>query len=143
MRFVNRVRGSGTRVWLDQRLKSLGVEAARIPGYEREVLTHTEVAAHILTGGADAGIAIRAVAERAGLGFVPLFTERFDLVFRADAEDERVARVLDSIRTARFRRRWPRSRDTTRSTAATRSRSPSRYQRGRSPALGSAASAAR
>ncbi len=104
VRFVNRVRGSGTRVWLDQQLHARSIDPGAIVGYEHEVLTHTEVAREIATGRADAGIAVRAVAEREDLGFVPLFTERFDLVFRADDEDGKVGHALDGIGTARFRK---------------------------------------
>ncbi len=86
-RFVNRGRGSGTRLWLDQALRRLGISADRIVGYDDEVATHTEVAARVAEGEADCGLGIKAAAAARGLGFVSLFHERFDLVMRAQRWD--------------------------------------------------------
>jgi len=103
--FANRIKGSGTRVWLDNRLRAAGIVAQDVAGYEVELATHTAVAEHIAAGEADAGIAVRAAAEKLGLGFVPLFRERFDLVVLADAlEDERIERAFDSLSTTAFRK---------------------------------------
>jgi molybdate-binding protein len=44
------------------------------------VLSHLEVAWRVKSGLADAGIGVRAVASIAGLDFVPLQRERYDLV---------------------------------------------------------------
>jgi len=79
LRFVNRQKGSGTRVLLDYHLARQGVDPAAIPGYEREELTHMAVAAAVLSGAADAGLGIRAAAAALNLDFVPLFQERYDL----------------------------------------------------------------
>jgi len=105
VRFANRIKGSGTRVWLDNRLRAAGITAEDVTGYDIELATHSAIAEHIAAGEADAGIAVRAVAEKLGLGFVPLFRERFDLVVLADAlSDERVERALESLATPAFRR---------------------------------------
>lgn len=78
--FINRQRGSGTRVLLDHRLKELGIEPALIKGYEREEYTHLGVAAAVASGAADAGLGVMAAARALRLGFVPLLKERYDLV---------------------------------------------------------------
>jgi putative molybdopterin biosynthesis protein len=78
--FVNRQEGSGTRVLLDFRLKENGIDAAAILGYDRAAHTHMEVALEIFSGTADAGIGICAAARMLGLDFMPLATERFDLI---------------------------------------------------------------
>ena len=83
-RFANRNAGSGTRVWLDRRLDGDGLARKRLSGYSDELFTHREVAAAVAEGRADAGLAVRAAAEAEGLGFVPLFEERFDLVIPAE-----------------------------------------------------------
>ncbi len=44
VRFVNRNPGSGTRVWLDARLRELGIPRERVKGYDIELRTHGEVA---------------------------------------------------------------------------------------------------
>jgi len=83
--FVNRQEGSGTRVLLDCRLKELGIDAARIPGYAKSALTHMDVALEVFSGAADVGIGILAAARMLDLDFVPLATERFDLVIPTES----------------------------------------------------------
>ena len=78
--FINRERGSGTRLWLDNQLRNMGVESIRIRGYTREVSTHSQVADAVLQGEADFGLGVLAAARKSGLDFIPLFEERFDLV---------------------------------------------------------------
>jgi len=105
VRFVNRIKGSGARVWLDNRLRASGIVATDVSGYDLELATHTAVAEQIAAGAADAGVAVRAVAEALGLGFVPLFRERFDIVALADnLADDRLERALDSLTTPPVRR---------------------------------------
>jgi putative molybdopterin biosynthesis protein len=81
LRLINRNPGSGTRIWLDQQLKQLGIQPESIAGYTHEVRTHTAAAEIIAKGGADLGIGLRAAASQYELDFIPLFEERFDLVF--------------------------------------------------------------
>ena len=78
--FVNRQEGSGTRVLLDYRLKELEIDPAEIPGYTKIALTHMDVALEVFSGSADVGIGILAAARMLDLDFIPLATERFDLV---------------------------------------------------------------
>src|SRR5271168_42646 len=59
LRIVNREDGSGARSVLDETLDDLGVQPARIAGYEYEVGGHLEVAAAIAAGFADVGVTIR------------------------------------------------------------------------------------
>ncbi|MFQ6043143.1 MAG: molybdopterin biosynthesis protein, partial [Candidatus Poribacteria bacterium] len=53
--YINRQRGSGTRILLDYQLKQLGIEPDDIIGYERELYTHLAVGAAVASGAADAG----------------------------------------------------------------------------------------
>jgi molybdate-binding protein len=99
---VNRNPGSGTRLWLDQQLAALGIPVSSIRGYTTSVRTHTECARIIQGGAADAALGLRAAAERYGLGFLPLFQERYDLIFTADTE-ESLLPLLDALQTADFR----------------------------------------
>lgn len=96
---INRQRGAGTRVLLDHLLDTEGIDARRILGYEREVTTHTMVAAAVVGGAADTGLGIRAAAQALHLDFVPLTRERYDLVIPTEHWDHPgVAFLLDSIR---------------------------------------------
>ncbi|MDO8847320.1 MAG: substrate-binding domain-containing protein [Coriobacteriia bacterium] len=104
-RLANRNAGSGTRVWLDGRLRREGIAAEAIAGYDTSFGTHTAVAAAIAAGEADAGIGLRASAERFGLHFRPLFMERYDLVIRRDRLDEESVNVLlESLSSRRLKR---------------------------------------
>lgn len=77
-RFVNRQRGSGTRLFLDYSLKKLNLSTKLINGYEREEFTHIAVAAVIAAGDADCGIGVYSAAEMMGLDFIPLGNEEYD-----------------------------------------------------------------
>lgn len=79
LRFVNRQSGSGTRVWLDSRLKQVSVRTDSIQGYADEKITHSAVAQAVAEDLADAGIGLEAAALSFGLEFVFLTHERYDL----------------------------------------------------------------
>lgn len=80
LRFANRQPGSGTRVWLDAQLATLGIDAAAIAGYGRSYATHTAVAQAIASGQADAGLGVETAALAFGLHYRHLTRERYDLV---------------------------------------------------------------
>lgn len=80
VRFINRQKGSGTRVLLDYHLKRLKISSSDIHGYEIEVYTHFEVGLSILSKEADVGIATIAVPKLLGLPFIPITQERFDMI---------------------------------------------------------------
>ena len=81
-RFVNRQKGSGTRLWFDRLLAEAGLRPNAILGYEVEEFTHQAVAAVVASGAADAGFGLRAVAERFGLVFVSVGWETYYLAGR-------------------------------------------------------------
>ena len=100
VRFVNRQQGAGTRLLLDHALDELGMDAAQIRGYEREESSHAAVAAAIIGGEADCGLGIQAAAQTHDLAFVPLFSERYDLVIPVEHyESELLAPLLDLLRS--------------------------------------------
>jgi len=101
--FVNRQRGSGTRLWLDRRLHDLGLPTDQIRGYEREVRTHTACASLVALGKADAALGLHAAANQQGLDFLPLFQERYDLIVPQE-QSAGVLPLLDALATGAFRR---------------------------------------
>jgi putative molybdopterin biosynthesis protein len=80
IRIVNRQRGSGTRHLLDFALKRAAIDPENVQGYNRQEYTHLAVAAAVASGTADAGLGIRAAANALSCDFIPLASERFDLV---------------------------------------------------------------
>ncbi len=105
-RIVNREKGSGARQLLDRRLAEAGISARAIAGYETVLRQHSEVARRVVDGAADAAVAPLAVARLLGLDFVPLETERYDLVIPKELVDEHpgVRRLLDALSTRAVRR---------------------------------------
>ncbi|HOB17106.1 MAG TPA: molybdopterin biosynthesis protein [Candidatus Methanoculleus thermohydrogenotrophicum] len=103
-RFINRQRGSGTRMLLDHCLTKRGIDPASIPGYEREVTTHLAVALAVRTGEADAGMGVYSAAKALGLSFVPVATERYELVMhRAILDDPRIAALVGIVSSEAFK----------------------------------------
>lgn len=84
LRFVNRQRGSGTRLVLEQLLSRAGIAVDRISNYSRQEFTHVAVAKAVADGSADLGFGIRAAAAQLELGFIPLVSERYLLACRSD-----------------------------------------------------------
>lgn len=102
--FVNRQAGSGTRILLDWQLVKLGLDPATINGYEREEYTHMAVAVAVLSGSADVGMGIRAAAQALDLDFIPVTTERYDLVIPAVHYDNSLVQsLLQVIATREFK----------------------------------------
>lgn len=106
LRIINRQKGSGTRLYLDQQLARLSIEPRQINGYQDAVATHLEVGLKVLRGEADAGVATRAAARLIGLDFVPLTRERFDVVIVQERFFSRGVQALIEIVSSReFRTR--------------------------------------
>jgi molybdate-binding protein/DNA-binding transcriptional regulator YhcF (GntR family) len=94
LRFVNRQSGSGTRVWLDARLRKMGISPQQIQGYMDEKMTHSDISRTIAEGQADIGLGLEASAQTFGLGFIPLTHERYDLVIPAPSMEIPAIRAL-------------------------------------------------
>jgi putative molybdopterin biosynthesis protein len=94
VRIINRQRGAGTRVLLDYHLKLRGLAADSIRGYDEEEYTHLGVAAAIASGRADTGLGIAAAAIALDLDFIPLFSERYDLIIPREYIDDDLLRPL-------------------------------------------------
>ncbi len=93
IRFVNRNRGSGTRVLIDLMLQNVAEELGigfsdlvkRINGYTYEVSSHTGVAAAIAQGRADMGLCIEYAARIYNLEFIPIAWEEYDFAVHRDS----------------------------------------------------------
>lgn len=102
-RFVGRQREAGAYVLLERLLTEAGLGLADVAMIAAPARTESEVAAAVAGGGADAGLAIEAVARQYRLGFVPLVEERYDLViWRRAAFEPAVQALLTFGRSATF-----------------------------------------
>lgn len=74
--------GTGSRLLLERALAQAGVTAA--PDHGVTVDSHLGVAVAVVSGAADAGLAVRAAAESVGASWLPVADEPFELVIRTD-----------------------------------------------------------
>jgi putative molybdopterin biosynthesis protein len=103
VRFINRQRGSASRMLTDALLAKYGINSGTITGYATEVRSHDAVASAIINGFADAGICPAYLAARAGLAFSPLGFESLDLFIRREMTDDRgIASLIGAIQSQEF-----------------------------------------
>lgn len=108
VRLINRERGCGSRILLDEQLTRRGVGAAdrvRLEGYAREAKSGLAMASFVARGAADAGIGVeRTFRQVEGVDFLPLQDEWLDIVLPKLPECLRAAKAVASlVRTRPFR----------------------------------------
>jgi putative molybdopterin biosynthesis protein len=102
--FINRQKGSGTRMLLDHHLAKRGIDPASIAGYGREATTHLAVALAVKTGEAEAGMGVYSAAKALDLAFVPVATERYELVMHREMlDDPRIAALVETVSSEAFK----------------------------------------
>ena len=105
-RYINRQRGSGTRLFLDFKLRQAGIAPEDIQGHDREALTHMAVAAAVESGSADTGMGIAPAAAALDLGFVPLGTEEYDFALPTSfMELPQLRLFVETLKSEAFRQR--------------------------------------
>jgi putative molybdopterin biosynthesis protein len=104
VRFINRQKGSGTRVLLDYLMNKENIKPQQINGYNREEFTHLAVAASIKNDACDTGLAIFASARVMGLDFIPLEMERYDLCILPELmTNHNLDHLLEAISSETFK----------------------------------------
>ena len=105
-RMALRPNGAGAQLLLLALLAQAGLPFEALNGVKPPCPTGPDIAQAVRHARADCGIATRAVALTAGLDFVPLTWERFDLALRQrDYFLPGLQRLFDFLRTAAFRER--------------------------------------
>ena len=100
LRFVNRQRGTGTRVVLDELLAAAQIAPSGIAGFDVTEPSHQASAQAVASGAADVAFGIEAAASAKGLDFVPLAQEQYFLATLAGhLDDPHVAALLAALRT--------------------------------------------
>ena len=106
VRYVNRQKGSGTRVLMDYLCDKYDVDRDRIYGYEREEMTHNSVAVQIAGDSADAGMGIYSTAKLYDLDFLPICVEEYDLLIPEKVWGTRMVRqLIQTLQSDAFRTR--------------------------------------
>ena len=102
VRLVNRERGCGSRILLDEQLVRLGADRVRIEGYEREATSALSMASFVARGGADAGIGAERVFHQVeGVDFLPLQDEWLDIVLAKLPGSERIVEAVVKLTRSR------------------------------------------
>lgn len=97
LRIINREKGSGIRVLLEEQLQLHGLSARDLKGYEQEESNHLAVAGAIAQGKADVGIGIEHAAHLVGVEFIPLIKESYDLVIRRTEHNQDLIELVIQI----------------------------------------------
>lgn len=105
-RFINRQKGSGTRLLTDYLMKEAQISSEKILGYETELLTHTGVALAVKSMNADVGIGVETVARQMGLCYMPIAKEDYDfLIPKKHLETDLVKKFLELLQSDAFKER--------------------------------------
>jgi putative molybdopterin biosynthesis protein len=105
-RLALRPQGAGAQLLLLALLARAGLAFDALALVKPACPTGTDIAQAVRSGRADCGIATRAVAQAAGLDFVPLTWERFDLALhQRDYFRPSLQTLVKFVRTAAFRDR--------------------------------------
>jgi molybdate-binding protein/transcriptional regulator with XRE-family HTH domain len=98
VRWIGREPGSGARQCLDELLPARKQPLRMAPD-------HRSVATALTNGWADAGVCVRLVSEEAGLRFLSVRIENYDLSFLKSTEaDPRIQALIRVVRSAEYRR---------------------------------------
>ncbi len=105
---INREKGAGSRVLLDEHLRLMGCSSKDISGYNRESRSHLTVATTVARGGADLAVGdMKMIKQVSGIDFIPLQKEKYDLVIKSgDMDLKQVEIMLQIIRSKEFRQEF-------------------------------------
>jgi molybdate-binding protein/DNA-binding XRE family transcriptional regulator len=102
---VNREPGAGSRLLLDTYLQQAGISPKIVKGYQDVARGHLPAAWQVKNGGVDCCLATKTAACVFGLDFIPLTSERYDLVIRKqNLSLPGIQILLDTLGRTAFRR---------------------------------------
>jgi putative molybdopterin biosynthesis protein len=105
IKIVNRESGSGSRFLLDTHLQKAGITSRTVKGYQEIARGHLPAAWQVKNGLADCCLATKTAACVFGLDFIPLESERYDLVIQnQNITHPSVQILLETLGRAAFRR---------------------------------------
>lgn len=102
---INREKGAGSRVLLDEHLRLLGIDSRTIKGYLRESQSHLAVASTVGRGAADVALGNEKIASQVeSIDFIPLQKERYELVIKKeDLYMPSIQMMLDVLRSEDYK----------------------------------------
>ncbi len=104
--FINRQKGSGTRILTDYIIKKNNMDRSSILGYDREGNTHMAVSSSVASKTADVGMGVYSAAQIMGNDFVEITEEEYDFVLDSKLlGDEKVQKFISILKDKDFRKR--------------------------------------
>ncbi|WP_411680661.1 substrate-binding domain-containing protein [Clostridium thailandense] len=102
---INREKGCGTRILLDEQLRKLNIDRYKIKGYNKEVFSHLAVASSVARGSADVGLGNEKTSLQVqNIDFIPLQNERYELVIKKeDLNKPAFKAIIDIVRSKEFK----------------------------------------
>jgi putative molybdopterin biosynthesis protein len=103
---INREKGSGTRVLLDEYLRKFNISTSTIKGYDRECSSHLGIASAVSRGEADIGLGNeKSSLQVTDIDFIPLQQEKYELIIKKeDILKPDYQAVLQVINSEEFKR---------------------------------------
>jgi len=103
---INREKGSGIRILLDEKLRLNNIDRGQVNGYNIEKQSHAAVARSIARGEGDVGIGNEKVASQLSeIDFIPLQEERYDLVIKeCDLKYPIYKLIINTIQSEEFKK---------------------------------------
>ncbi len=103
IRFVNRQKGSGTRILTDYQLSRNNIDPEQINGYQREMTTHMAVAAAVAGNSGDCGMGIYSAAKALDLDFIPIGSEDYDFAVPKEyAQSDMIKYFIQTLQSQEF-----------------------------------------
>ncbi|MFJ7700391.1 substrate-binding domain-containing protein [Lysinibacillus fusiformis] len=97
---INREKGSGARTLLDEQLRIHHIAPSTIDGYDKEEMSHLDVASAVANGHADVGIGVEKIAKLVNVDFIPIIRERYDIVLLKTPDNQRLIDTMKGILTS-------------------------------------------
>ncbi|WP_373690020.1 substrate-binding domain-containing protein [Priestia aryabhattai] len=94
---INREKGSGARVLVDEQIRIHNISPKEIRGYEQEEKNHLSIATAVAQGLADVGVGIEKASKMVDVDFIPLIKEQYDLVIMKSEENRHLIKSLLTI----------------------------------------------
>ena len=103
---INREKGSGIRILLDEKLRLNNIDREKINGYNIEKQSHAAVSRSIARHEGDVGLGNEKVASQLNeIDFIPLQEERYDLVIKiSDLKYPIYKMIVDTIQSEEFKK---------------------------------------
>lgn len=105
LKFINRQKGSGTRILTDFECQKNNIDTSKILGFNTEEYTHMNIAVSVKSDAADAGMGIMAAAKAIDLDFIPISKEEYQIIIPQEFfNKESTISLMEIINSSEFKK---------------------------------------